>query len=334
MVIKDSGGGASHNTSNNRIKRSQDVKSIYMKIAKRPEHSRSTAEYKQIKNILAVGLSKHQSLIEIVSFDQYEFKPLFHSPYPQLYHIHHKLFICKFCFAYFKCETSLRSHISKCTLLYPPGREIYRIQNLKFFYVDGASKSEYCRNLCLFSKLFIKNKTQYSNVDYFDFYILIVSDPSGQYFAGYFSKEKSPKWDYNLSCILVLPWHSGNGYGKMLIDLSYTLSFLDGKTGVPEGPLSDDGLMTYRKYWKEMLERQIATSKDDFNLEKICKNCGIDMDNAIDTLVYYELIKKCDDKIYIVDYKKTSKNISIPKKSQFLFFDPNDLKKNLVHNPE
>ena len=32
--------------------------------------------------------------------------------------------------------------------------------------------------------------------------------------VGYFSKEKNPVIDYNLSCIMVLPAFMGKGYGK------------------------------------------------------------------------------------------------------------------------
>ena len=53
------------------------------------------------------------------------------------------------------------------------------------------------------------------DVEPFWFYILI-ERKRGDVFTtvGYFSKEKNPAIDYNLSCIMVLPAYMGKGYGK------------------------------------------------------------------------------------------------------------------------
>lgn len=63
----------------------------------------------------------------------------------------------------------------------------------------------------------VKNifQTMFYDVEPFWFYILI-ERKRGDVFTtvGYFSKEKNPAIDYNLSCIMVLPAYMGKGYGK------------------------------------------------------------------------------------------------------------------------
>lgn len=58
-------------------------------------------------------------------------------------------------------------------------------------------------------------QTMFYDVEPFWFYVLI-ERKRGDVFTtvGYFSKEKNPVIDYNLSCIMVLPAFMGRGYGK------------------------------------------------------------------------------------------------------------------------
>jgi len=204
--------------------------------------------------------------------------------------------------------------------------ETQAVTTLSFWEVDGRRNPLYCQNLCLLAKLFLGSKTLYYDVEPFLFYIMTENDEFGCHFVGYFSKEKrgcgpppamnlpqdetqdsqanggadQETQDHggdpalsnpgnNVSCILVLPVHMRRGFGRVLIEFSYLLTKVEGRTGSPEKPLSDMGLVSYRSYWRTVLCRLLLRYQKlgqgkQISVAGIAKETGMTPDDIISTL--------------------------------------------------
>ncbi|TGZ84867.1 hypothetical protein EX30DRAFT_301324, partial [Ascodesmis nigricans] len=226
------------------------------------------------------GISE-ASLIECIHFGKHEIDTWYAAPYPEEYSLNKVLWICEFCLKYMNSEYVCWRHKLKCPAKHPPGDEIYRDGSISVFEVDGRKQPVYCQNLCLMSKLFLGSKTLYYDVHPFLFYVMTESDEYGMHFVGYFSKEKREGSQSNVSCILTLPIHQRKGYGNLLIDFSYLLTRAEKKTGTPEKPFSDLGLVSYRNYWKLQLCYQLRHQKDPITIGEISLKTGMTTDDII-----------------------------------------------------
>ncbi|XP_022914573.1 histone acetyltransferase Tip60 isoform X2 [Onthophagus taurus] len=234
--------------------------------------------------------------VDMIELGRHRIKPWYFAPYPQMVGIP-CIYICEFCLKYRKSRKCLERHLAKCNLRHPPGNEIYRKENISFFEIDGRKNKCYAQNLCLLAKLFLDHKTLYYDTDPFLFYVMTVFDNRGFHIVGYFSKEKESTEDYNVACILTMPPYQRKGYGKLLIEFSYELSKFEGKTGSPEKPLSDLGLLSYRSYWAQTILEILLSmkpvgdnEKPQITINEICELTSIKKEDVISTLQNLNLI--------------------------------------------
>ncbi len=298
----------------------------YSKTAKKPRISGSMVQVvhedvlTRIKNIQLIYLGRH--LIE----------PWYFSPYPQELSEVDIVYICEYCLKNLKTMKCLERHRQKCTLFHPPGNEIYRKSPLSFFEVDGRKNKTYTQNLCLLAKLFLDHKFLHYDTDAFLFYILTEYDTKGFHIVGYFSKEKESSEDYNVACILTLPPYQRLGYGKVLIEFSYELSKIENKVGTPEKPLSDLGLLCYRRYWSmtllDSLIRIVEQPKNERNevcIQELSEQTSIKKEDIVSTLQHLNVITYYKGQYVIVLTKDMIKNHNQAMQKRKIRIDPKNL---------
>ncbi|KAI8085582.1 acyl-CoA N-acyltransferase [Thamnidium elegans] len=234
--------------------------------------TQNLSEIARVKNMNRIQMGEH------------EIETWYFSPYPKEYAYCDTLYICEFCLLYYESHKQLERHRTRCQLQHPPGNEIYRKDDISFFEIDGRKQKTWCRNLCLLSKLFLDHKMLYYDVDPFLFYCMTKRDELGCHLIGYFSKEKESADNYNVACILTLPQYQRHGYGKLLIAFSYELSKVEGRTGSPEKPLSDLGLMSYRAYWTDTIVGFLLSTSEEVTIEEISQKTAITTQDILHTL--------------------------------------------------
>ncbi|KAJ3064967.1 Histone acetyltransferase, partial [Podochytrium sp. JEL0797] len=80
-------------------------------------------------------------------------------------------------------------------------------------------------------------------------------------------------------------------YGKVLIQFSYELSKIEKKTGSPEKPLSDLGLLSYRSYWADMILEILYQYKGDILISEIVDQTAICTEDIVHTLQALDMVK-------------------------------------------
>ncbi|XP_060665883.1 histone acetyltransferase Tip60-like [Drosophila nasuta] len=281
-------------------KDAQEVSNVKPKLFDNDENTHKDGKVANIKSSGTEKKIDEEDVrnVEWIELGKYRIKPWYFSPYPKELCQGDCIYLCAFCLKYCGCRESLGRHLSKCTLKHPPGNEIYRKDSISMFEIDGRRNKIFARNLCLLAKLFLDHKNLDYDVDPFLFYVMTEFDSRGFHIIGYFSKEKISADGNNLACLLTLPPYQRHGYGKLLIEFSYELSKVEGKTGSPEKPLSDLGLLSYRSYWTwavlEVLINYTSVLNGDrpsTTIIDISEQTGIHKDDVIYTLNNLNLLK-------------------------------------------
>ena len=252
--------------------------------------------YDEMDPTTALLEKEHEKLTKVkyinkIVFGNFEIDTWYFSPYPEEYGKLERLFICEYCLKYMKYAKTYKEHLMLCMSRQPPGREIYRKDNISFFEVNGKDSKVYCQNLCLLAKLFLDHKTLYFDVEAFFFYVLVEVDKDGCHLVGYYSKEKESPDNYNVACIMILPAYQRKGYGKLLITMSYEISKIEQKVGSPEKPLSDLGLLSYRSYWSEVLLNILRDYKGTLSIKDLSAMTCFTEEDIISTLTGLNLVK-------------------------------------------
>ena len=135
---------------------------------------------------------------------------------------------------------------------------------------------------------------------------------------GYFSKEKQSADEYNVACILTMPQYQRMGYGKVLIEFSYELTKIERKTGSPEKPLSDLGLLSYRSFWADILLEKLVLHRGEITIAELSELTAFTTDDILSTLQFMDVLRYyrgqfviCLNPTHLAQYEKLKKKSRI-----------------------
>jgi len=97
---------------------------------------------------------------------------------------------------------------------------------------------------------------------------------------------------------MALPCHQRKGLGHFMISLSYGLSKIEKKYGTPETPLSDLGLISYRKFWASELLK-IIKKEEKISLNALAQKTSFQIEDIWFTLTDLGILKKINDSEYV-----------------------------------
>eukprot|EP01147_Barroeca_monosierra_P004299 gene4299-6610_t len=192
------------------------------------------------------------------------------------------VYVCAKCLARYNTQKQLRQHANICFVKEPPGKCIFRSKAFDIYQVDGFLGRRFARALTWLTTAFITDKLLSVDVTRFEYFVL---REENKFVAAYFSRQKNCPIENNLSCIAVFPQYQRQGYGKILVDLSYEISLRDGRIGTPERPLSLHGRKLYHSVWRTRLMRAMSEQKSSqVTLKSLSDSTGIDPFDIVEAI--------------------------------------------------
>ena len=109
--------------------------------------------------------------------------------------------------------------------------------------------------------------------------MLFKKDQAGVNFAqGYWTKNRDKEW--SLNTVLIFPHCQKNGYGGLMIALSYLLLKVEGEVGSPEMPRSTKGKESFERFWKISILKYLR-SEGRLDLEGMSMATGITKEDLL-----------------------------------------------------
>lgn len=233
------------------------------------------------------------------------------------------IYICEYCFKYTDKEYDFVTHIAHCRYKNrAPGRIKYKASSYTIRRVKGQKHRLFCQCLCLFTKLFLDNKSMFFKVDHYEFFIVYKTGHTKP--MAFFSKDLVSYHQNNLACILTFPPYQRLRLGTLLLEFSYKLSKLEGIISGPELPLSPFGLISYLKYWSKVVCWELVEGKsanlEEITIEDISRATGIRIPDIILTLKYLDCLGD-DNEIQLSVLRRRLREFEQKSKKLFLLED-------------
>ncbi len=285
-----------------------------------------------------MGISDHAAInvrnIQNVTINGHVIRTWFFSPYPHPFHRMQHLYVCDYCMKYFASKWELQRHQTMSRERTPPGREIYRNDNISVFELSGNLQKPVCQCLCLLGKLFIDEKSVFYDVEKFLFYVVCECDDRGAHLAGFFSKKVNTDDNNILACIVVLPPYQSRGYGRLMISMAYAIAKRDNIVGRPEYPLSECAAKAFHSYWWETIIRALTENGNAVGINELVGLTWIAREDIIECLKRHGHIHLISDaptlQITKSDIDDAFAKIMEKEKSEKMIFTP----KMLIWLPE
>lgn len=233
------------------------------------------------------------------------------------------LHVCEYCFKYSDDEEEFIVHEANCIYKKrPPGKIVYKSPKYTIRRVKGSKHQLFCQCLCLFTKLFLDNKSMYFKVDHYEFYIVYETGFNKP--MAFFSKDLVSYQQNNLACVLTFPPYQRRRLGSLLLEFSYRLSRYEGILSGPELPLSPFGLISYLKYWSKAICYELVMGElanfGRLTLENIATVTGIRIPDIILALKYLNCLGGSNE-IYLSALRNQLKKYGSKRSDLFILED-------------